>query len=85
MWLIERKGKRPVCVSCRRLGTHIRTANLALHEFEERKHSQIRGSGRARRICHLCSPVFGQKQRAGFEEVISSPSRTPRLASVRRN
>jgi hypothetical protein len=27
--------------------------------------------------------VFGQKQRAGFEEVISSPSRSPRLASVR--
>jgi hypothetical protein len=33
-------------------------------------------------ICNACVAVFGQKQRAGIEEVISSPSRTPRLASV---
>jgi hypothetical protein len=31
----------------------------------------------------LMSAVFGQKQRAGIQEIISSPSRTPRLASVR--
>ena len=65
------------------LGTHTETVNLALHELAERKHICIRGVGKARRIYHLCSLVFGQKQRAGFEEVISSPSRSPRLASVR--
>jgi alkylated DNA nucleotide flippase Atl1 len=33
---------------------------------------------------HLTSPVFGQKQRSGqVEEVVSSPSRGRRLASVR--
>ena len=67
------------------LGTHTETVNLALHELEEQKHISIRGTGRARRIYHLHSPVFGQKQRAGIEEVISSPSRTPRLASVGRD
>ena len=65
------------------LGAHTETVNLALHELEERKHICIRGVAKARRIYHLCSSVFGQKQRAGVEEVISSPSRTPRLASVR--
>jgi hypothetical protein len=59
------------------------TVNRSLHDLEERRHIAIRGTGRARRIYHLRSPVFGQKQRAGIEEVISSPSRTPRLASVR--
>jgi hypothetical protein len=66
------------------LGVHVETVNVALHELQERKHIVIRGSGKSRRVYHLCSSVFGQKQRAGIEEVISSPSRTPRLASVRR-
>ena len=44
----------------------------------------IRGKGKARRIYHLQSAVFGQKQRAGIEEVISSPSGGRRLATVRR-
>ena len=65
------------------LGVHVGTVNRSLHELEERKHISIRGTGKGRRIYHLQSPVFGQKQRAGVEEVISSPSRTPRLASVR--
>lgn len=68
----------------RLLGVHLETVNLAIHELEERRHIAIRGTGKARRIYHLTSSVFGQKQRAGIEEVISSPSRTPRLASVRR-
>jgi hypothetical protein len=51
--------------------------------LEAHQHISIRGSGKGRRIYHLRSLVFGQKQRAGIEEVISSPSRTPRLASVR--
>ncbi len=64
------------------LGVHLGTVNRSLHELEERQHIAIRGSGKGRRIYHLCSLVFGQKQRVGVEEVISSPSRTPRLASV---
>jgi len=50
------------------LGTHTETVNLALHELEERKHICIRGAGKARRIYHLCSSVFGPKQRAGVDE-----------------
>ena len=65
------------------LGIHEETVNVAIHELEGRRHIAIRGTGKARRIYHLASSVFGQKQRAGIEEVISSPSRTPRLASVR--
>jgi hypothetical protein len=64
------------------LGIHVGTVNRALHELELRTHICIRGRGNGRRIYHLRSAVFGQKQRAGIEEVISSPSRTPRLASV---
>ena len=64
------------------LGAHTETVNLALHELEDREHICIRGAAKARCIYHLCSLVFGQKQRAGFEEVISRPSCTPRLASV---
>jgi DNA-binding MarR family transcriptional regulator len=66
------------------LGCHVATINRAIHELEERQHITIRGKGRDRRSYHLRSPIFGQKQRAGIEEVISSPSRTPRLASTRR-
>jgi hypothetical protein len=56
---------------------------VAIHELEDRQHISIRGKGRTRRVYHLWSSVFGQKQRAGIEEVISSPSRTLRLASTR--
>jgi hypothetical protein len=56
----------------------------SLGRLEKRGHLRravvLRGQ---REIYILTSPVFGQKQRAGVEEVISSPSRTPRLASVR--
>ena len=65
------------------LGVHVETVNLAIHELEGRQHIVVRGNGKARRLYHLSSTVFGQKQRAGIEEVISSPSRTPRLATVR--
>ena len=69
----------------RLLGIHVETVNGAIHELENWKHIAVRGDGKARRIYHLPSSVFGQKQRAGIEEVISSPSRTRRLASVRRD
>jgi hypothetical protein len=61
----------------------LETVNVAIHELEDRQHIAITGDGKARRMYHLSSSVFGQKQRAGVEEVISSPSRTPRLASTR--
>jgi DNA-binding MarR family transcriptional regulator len=67
----------------RLLGVHVETVNMAIHELEDRQHIVITGDGKARRMYHLSSSVFGQKQRAGVEEVISSPSRTPRLASTR--
>ena len=66
------------------LGLHVETVNVALHHLEANGHIAIRGNGKDRRSYHLHSSVFGQKQRAGIEEVISSPSRTPRLASMRR-
>jgi hypothetical protein len=66
------------------LGVHVETVNVAIHELEDRQHIAIRGNGKARRMYHLASLVFGQKQRAGIEEVISSPSGGRRLASVRR-
>jgi DNA-binding MarR family transcriptional regulator len=66
------------------LGLHVETVNRALHQLESRRHISIRGVGKNRRTYHLHSMVFGQKQRAGIEEVISSRSRTPRLASIRR-
>ena len=65
------------------LGVHVETVNVAIHELEDRSHLTISGEGKARRIYHLRSPLFGQKQRAGVEEVISSPSKGRRLASVR--
>ena len=73
-------GQRRIAIL---LGVHLGTVNRSLHELEDRQHVAIRGWGKGRRICHLRFSVFGQKQRAGIEEVISSPSRTPRLASVR--
>jgi hypothetical protein len=42
----------------------------------------VRKRGR-REMYLMTSKVFGKKQRAGHEEIISSPSGTPRLASVR--
>jgi DNA-binding MarR family transcriptional regulator len=62
---------------------NIGTVNRALHALEERGHITIIGKGKARRLYHLTSPVFGRKQRAGVREVIGSPSGGRRLASVR--
>ena len=66
------------------LGVHVETVNMAIHELERDDHIAIRGNGKARRVYCLRSAVFGQKQRAGIEEVISGPSKGRRLASVRR-
>jgi DNA-binding MarR family transcriptional regulator len=77
---VVRIGQRRIA---RLLGLHLETVNVALRQLESRQHISIRGSGHDRRSYHLHSSVFGQKQRAGIEEVISSPSGTPRLASTR--
>jgi hypothetical protein len=56
----------------------------SLRRLAARGHIQKTTRRRGERELYvLTSMVFGQKQRAGIEEVISSPSRTPRLASVR--
>jgi len=65
------------------LGFHKETVGIAIRELELQRHIVIRGKGKARRVYHLRSLIFGQKQRAGIEEVISSPSGMRRLASVR--
>ena len=65
------------------LGVHVETVNRAIRELESRGHIAIRGRGNSRIVYHLVSDVFGQKQRSGVEESISSPSRGPRLASTR--
>jgi hypothetical protein len=65
------------------LGIHQETVALGLRELSAAGHITITGTGNVRRAYHLHSPVFGQKQRAGIEEVISSPSRGRRLATVR--
>ena len=75
-----RIGQRRIA---RLLGVHVETVNVAIHELEDREHIAIRGKGKTRRIYHLRSSVFGQKQRAGVEDVISSPSGTPRFGSTR--
>jgi hypothetical protein len=62
---------------------HLGTVNAAIHELERYRHIVINGAGKTRRIYHLTSSLFGQKQRAGIEEVIGSPSGMPRLASTR--
>ena len=57
----------------------------SLRRLEERGHVTKARAGRGRRdVVVLTSQVFGQKQRAGVEEVIGSPSGGRRLASVRR-
>jgi len=56
----------------------------SLQRLERRGHIEKAAARRGQRQMYvLLSPIFGRKQRAGFEEVISSPSRSPRLASVR--
>src|SRR4051812_10815227 len=63
------------------LGVHQETVGLVLKELAVRGHITIVGSGKERRIFHLHSDVFGQKQRAGLQEIVSSPSGGRRLAS----
>ncbi len=78
---VARMGQRRIS---KRLGIHQETVALALRELAAAGHITITGTGNLRRTYHLHSDVFGQKQRAGIQEIISSPSRTARLASVRR-
>jgi hypothetical protein len=57
----------------------------SLSRLEIRGHVKKAGARRGQRPTYLLtSPVFAQKQRAGLEEAVSGPSRTLRLASIRR-
>ena len=68
------------------IGASRRLVIQSLRRLRELGHIQTMGVRRGKRELYvLTSPIFGQKQRAGVEEIISSPSRTPRLASVRRD
>jgi hypothetical protein len=56
----------------------------SIQRLEECGHIKRARQGRGKREMYvMMSGVFGQKQRAGIQEVISGPSRAPRLASVR--
>lgn len=75
-------------IGMRRIGALIgkspATVMRRLRELTEATHikpGQRKNGQRAFYV--LTSPVFGQKQRAGVEELVSSPSRGRRLASVR--
>ena len=69
------------------LGIHQETVTRALAELVDRKHITIHGNGKERRLYHLHSDIFGQKQKAldaGLtvkEDLVSFPR--PRLATVR--
>lgn len=65
------------------VGASRRLVVESLQRLERQGHLHKAARHGQRQMYVLTSPVFGQKQRAGIEEVISSPSRTPRLASVR--
>ena len=78
---VAKMGQRRIS---RLLGMHQETVVTALRDLAARGHITIMGSGNRRGVYHLHSDVFGQKQRAGFEEVISSPNGMRRFVSVRR-
>lgn len=67
-----------------KIGANRETVGLAIHELAERGHLTIIGSGKARRIYHLNSKIFGSKQRDGIQDVAIGPSGTPRLVSAPR-
>lgn len=73
-------------IGTRLLASYVRASRRlvveSLQRLERRGHLAKAARHGQRQMYVLTSLVFGQKQRAGIEEVISSPSRTPRLASV---
>jgi hypothetical protein len=64
-------------------GFHKDTVCSAIEELSSAGHITVIGNGKLRRIYNLNSRLFGQKQRAGVEEVIGSPSGGRRFASKR--
>lgn len=75
---VARVGQRRIAV---RLHFSRSTVEAALAQLEEAGHVKSVGVARSRGMYHLTSNIFGQKQRAGVEELISAPRK--RLASVR--
>ena len=68
---IVRVGQRRIA---EQLGLHKETVMTALAELQRATHIDISGEGQARRIYHLRSNLFGQKQRAGVTAIVSSPT-----------
>jgi hypothetical protein len=70
----------------KKLHCHQETVSAALRDLEQFGHIVIIRNGKQRHWYHLTSNLFGQKQRAGVEEVQSyGPASAPqkRLVSVR--
>lgn len=63
------------------LGMDRSTVAAALAELQAQGHLVIVGTGQRRRVYHLKSAVFGQKQGC-VTEVVSSPSGGKRYASI---
>ena len=79
---ISRVGTRRIA-SC--IHVSRRLVVESIHRLEECGHLQRCNRGRGKRETYfLTSEVFSQKQRAGVEEVVVSPSGHRRLASVRK-
>ena len=64
-----------------KLGFSKSTVNEAIKELASNEHIKVIACGAQRYRYHLTSEVFGQKQRAGVETLVSAPRR--RLATVR--
>lgn len=58
------------------------TVATAITELVQRNHIVAAGTGARRKMYHLTSLVFGQKQRDGVTEVVSAPSGGQRYASI---
>jgi hypothetical protein len=66
------------------LGFNKDTVMAGLKELAACDHITIRGVGKERRTYHLHSDIFGQKQRAGVQEVAGGPSGGQRMVSAPR-
>ena len=66
-----------------RIGIHQETVGKALKELAGRNHVVTAAFGKQRHCYVLLSNVFGSKQRAGVEELVSAPNGHRRLVTVR--
>lgn len=76
---VARIGQREIA---RQLSAARSTVNSALGELASAGHLVTNGTGKQRRTYHLVSDVFGQKQRDGVTEVVSTPRGSKYFASI---